>query len=54
MAAVVMTSLMLGSILRTGKSYVNEEEEAEFMARCRLFVQNYKWVRWSGAPAARP
>ncbi|KAG2449112.1 hypothetical protein HYH02_005860 [Chlamydomonas schloesseri] len=41
-AAVVLTSLMLANILRTAKTYVNEQEEAEFMHRCQAFVANYR------------
>ncbi|KAG2444610.1 hypothetical protein HXX76_001354 [Chlamydomonas incerta] len=41
-AAVVLTSLMLANILRTAKTYVNEQEEAEFMHRCQAFIANYR------------
>ena len=40
--AMVTSSLMLASILKNGKTYVAEEEEAEFMARCRSFSVHYK------------
>eukprot|EP00899_Mesostigma_viride_P028716 jgi/Mesvir1/9029/Mv21312-RA.1 len=36
--ATVICSLMLASILRTGKSYVNEEAEEEFIFRTREYL----------------
>ena len=42
MACVVMCTLMLSSVLRTGHSFVSEEEEAEFMLNCKAFVTGYK------------
>ncbi|EFJ44981.1 hypothetical protein VOLCADRAFT_127367 [Volvox carteri f. nagariensis] len=41
-AAVVLCSLMLASIMRIGKMYVNEQEEAEFMHRCQIFITQYR------------
>ncbi|KAJ7556082.1 hypothetical protein O6H91_05G068000 [Diphasiastrum complanatum] len=39
--AMVTCTLILGSILKNGKSYVNEEAEEEFMFNCRAFVESY-------------
>ncbi|KAG2487571.1 hypothetical protein HYH03_013850 [Edaphochlamys debaryana] len=50
-AVVVLCSLMLASILRTGKNYVSEEEEAEFMHRCQVFVSSYTLGARPPAPA---
>jgi hypothetical protein len=33
---------MLVSVFKTGKRYVSDEEEAEFMARCRDFIKSYR------------
>jgi hypothetical protein len=41
---VIICSLMLVSVFKTGKRYVSDEEEAEFMARCRDFIRDYRWV----------
>ncbi|GIL87472.1 hypothetical protein Vretifemale_15453 [Volvox reticuliferus] len=41
-AAVVLCSLMLASIMRVGKMYVSEQEEAEFMHQCHVFVSQYR------------
>jgi len=43
----VACSLILASILKTGKRYVSEEEEADFIWRCRAFNLNY-------VPGSRP
>ncbi len=40
--AMVTCTLILGSILKNGKLYVNEEAEEEFMFKCKAFVVNYK------------
>lgn len=40
---VIICSLMLVSVFKTGKRYVSDEEEAEFMARCREFIKGYRW-----------
>lgn len=39
---VIICSLMLVSVFKTGKKYVSDEEEAEFMARCRDFIRDYR------------
>lgn len=39
---VIICSLMLVSVFKTGKRYVADEEEAEFMAQCWQFVQDYR------------
>lgn len=39
---VIICSLMLVSVFKTGKRYVSDEEEAEFMARCRDFIRDYR------------
>lgn len=39
---VIICSLMLVSVFKTGKRYVLDEEEAEFMARCRDFIRDYR------------
>ena len=36
--AMVICSLIHASVLKTGRSYVSVQEEADFMARARLFV----------------
>ena len=40
--AMVTSSLMHASILRSGKQYVDEEAEAEFMQQCVHFAANFK------------
>jgi hypothetical protein len=35
---------MLVSIFKTGQNYVSEEEEAEFMEKCKAFVASYRSV----------
>jgi len=40
--AMVTCTLILGSILKNGKLYVNEEAEEEFMFKCKTFIMNYK------------
>ncbi|XP_024530886.1 uncharacterized protein LOC9653726 isoform X1 [Selaginella moellendorffii] len=40
--SMVTCTLILGSILKNGKSYVNEEAEEEFMFKCRDFVKSYR------------
>ena len=39
---VIVCTLMLASIYKTGQGYMSEEEEAEFMARADAFVRNYR------------
>ncbi len=39
---VIICSLMLVSVFKTGKRYVSDEEEAEFMARCWQFIREYR------------
>lgn len=39
---VIICSLMLVSVFKTGKRYVSDEEEAQFMALCRDFIQHYR------------
>jgi hypothetical protein len=39
---VIICSLMLVSVFKTGQNYMSEEEEAEFMERCKMFVNNYR------------
>ena len=38
---MVLCSFMLSNILRNGKSYVSEDEEAEFLYACRKFALSY-------------
>lgn len=45
---VIICSLMLVSVFKTGKKYVSDEEEAEFMARCRDFIRDYRLVGAQG------
>ena len=45
--AMVTSSLMHASILRSGKQYVDEEAEADFLRQCFAFAGNY-------APGHRP
>lgn len=40
--AMVLCSLMLSSILRNGKQYVSDEEESDYLFRCRRFAAFYK------------
>jgi len=40
--SMLMCSFMLSNILRNGKSYVSEDEEAEFLYACRKFALHYK------------
>lgn len=40
--AMVTCTLILGSILKNGKSYVNEVAEEDFMFKCRTFVESYQ------------
>jgi calcium release-activated calcium channel protein 1 len=40
--SMVLCSFMLCSILRNGKTYVSEEEEAEYLYRCRQFALEFK------------
>ena len=40
--SMVLCSFMLSNILRNGKSYVSEDEEAEFLFACRKFALSYK------------
>ena len=40
--AMVTSSLMHASILRSGKQYVDEEAEAEFMHQCVQFAARYQ------------
>jgi len=42
MGSVVMCSLMLATLQRIAKQHVSEEEEAEFMYHCKLFLEKYK------------
>jgi hypothetical protein len=37
---------MFVSVFKTGKRYVADEEEAEFMAQCWQFIRDYRWD-WS-------
>eukprot|EP00879_Flechtneria_rotunda_P017857 GHRR01018717.1.p1 GENE.GHRR01018717.1~~GHRR01018717.1.p1 ORF type:complete len:321 (+),score=66.46 GHRR01018717.1:1528-2490(+) len=39
---VIICSLMLVSVIKTGQSYMSEEEEAVFMDKCRKFIANYR------------
>ena len=39
--SMVLCSFMLSNILRNGKSYVSEDEEAEFLYACRKFALSY-------------
>ncbi|CAD7703857.1 unnamed protein product [Ostreobium quekettii] len=49
--AMVTTSLMHASILKTGKNFVSEEDEAEFIFRCRQFARDYRIGDRPPAPA---
>ncbi|CAD7700088.1 unnamed protein product [Ostreobium quekettii] len=49
--AMVTTSLMHASILKTGKNFVSEEDEAEFIFRCRKFAKDYRMGDRPPAPA---
>ena len=40
--AMVLCTFILSSILKRGKSYVSEDEEAEFLFRCRKFAAHFK------------
>ena len=40
--AMVLCTFILSSILKRGKSYVSEDEEAEFLFRCRRFANHFK------------
>ncbi|KIZ05020.1 hypothetical protein MNEG_2934 [Monoraphidium neglectum] len=42
MIAVIICTLMLVSIIKTGQRYTSDEEEAEFMARARDFALTYR------------
>eukprot|EP00882_Tetradesmus_deserticola_P005990 GHRQ01006307.1.p1 GENE.GHRQ01006307.1~~GHRQ01006307.1.p1 ORF type:complete len:324 (+),score=124.39 GHRQ01006307.1:417-1388(+) len=48
---VIICSLMLVSVFKTGQSYMSDEEEAEFMQRCRAFAYNYSPGDRPPAPA---
>jgi hypothetical protein len=39
---VVICTLMLASIFKTGQNYMSEEEEAEFMDKCRNYALTYR------------
>lgn len=39
--SMVLCSFMLSNILRNGKTYVSEDEEAEFLYACRRFALGY-------------
>eukprot|EP00850_Spirogloea_muscicola_P004645 SM000020S05995 [mRNA] locus=s20:349463:352396:+ [translate_table: standard] len=39
--SMVTCTLILGSILKNGKNYVNEDAEEDFMFRCKDFVAGY-------------
>jgi calcium release-activated calcium channel protein 1 len=41
MNAMVLCALMLAAILKNGKTYVSEEEEAYFMFECRKCVSAF-------------
>jgi calcium release-activated calcium channel protein 1 len=47
--SMVTCTLILGSILKNGKLYVNEEAEEDFMFRCKAFIRNHKET-----PALKP
>ena len=40
--AMVMCTLLLTAVVRVGKEFVSEEEEAEFMSRCHTFFEGYR------------
>ena len=40
--SMVLCSFLLCSILRNGKTYVSEAEEADYLFRCRAFSKHYK------------
>ena len=40
--SMILCSFILSSILRNGKTYVSEEEESEFLTRCRRFALHYQ------------
>ena len=39
---MVICTLMLASIFKNGQNYMSEEEEAEFMDKCRNFAFTYR------------
>jgi calcium release-activated calcium channel protein 1 len=45
--SMLICALLLTAVVRVGKDFVCEEEEAEFMARCHAFVTRYQWVALS-------
>ncbi|GJP29461.1 hypothetical protein CLOM_g16736 [Closterium sp. NIES-68] len=49
---MVQCTLIMGSILKNGKAYVDEEAEEEFMFRC-LFVRSFSLGDRPPAPGAR-
>lgn len=34
---------MLVSVFKTGQNYMSDAEEAEFMDKCKKFIQNYRY-----------
>lgn len=47
--SMVTCSLMHASILKTGKRYVSEEDEADFIFRCRQYAKGYRYLLPQGA-----
>jgi hypothetical protein len=43
-SCVIICTLMLASIFKTGQDYISVAEEAEFMDRCRQFATHYRWA----------
>ena len=39
--------MMLVSVFKTGQNYMREEEESEFMEKCKNFVQNYRYYTFA-------
>jgi hypothetical protein len=39
---MLICTLLLTAVVRVGKDFVSEEEEAEFMARCHDFITSYQ------------
>ena len=48
--AMVTCSLMLASILRSGKEYVTEDEECKYMEECYRFLDSYERGHCPPAP----
>lgn len=47
--SMAMCSLMLMSVIKTGRSIISEEEESHFLTACLLFARTYatSLLRWA-------